>query len=94
MAIWPFLFTRYDKSTLSESILNHEKIHFRQQLEMLWIGFFLWYSVEFVLLYLKLRNRDMAYRQISFEREAYGHESHKDYLKHRKWFAWSRYLRQ
>lgn len=33
-----------------------------------------------------------AYENISFEREAYAHDSAPDYLKGRWWFSWTKYL--
>lgn len=93
MCIWPFLFVRkeYDISGNS-SILNHERIHARQQLEMLWILFFVWYGVEYLMRLWRYKNRHQAYHALSFEREAYAHDENKDYLKTRKPFAWIYYL--
>ena len=34
-----------------------------------------------------------AYRNISFEREAYSNEKDLSYLDNRKWFAWIRYIK-
>ena len=87
MTVWPFIFARDE---LDDVTLNHEKIHGRQQLEMLWVLFFVWYVVEWaVKLFVGMGN---AYRRISFEREAYGHEAEPDYLKRRKMWAWWRYV--
>ncbi len=75
---------------LTPVLLNHERIHTLQQLEMLLVGFYLWYVVEWLYYCCKLRNSAKAYRAISFEREAYQHESDLTYLQHRPWFAWAR----
>lgn len=93
MAIWPFLFTRLKRSEVSEELIRHERIHFRQQMEMLWIGFFLWYFLEFFLRWLKTKNRMTAYRNISFEREAYREEANLHYLSARKPFAWFKHYK-
>ncbi|MBR3014818.1 MAG: hypothetical protein IKH69_07330, partial [Bacteroidaceae bacterium] len=66
-----------------------ERIHTRQMLEMLIVGFYLWYVVEWLL---RLPQKGSAYRHISLEREAYAHEHDLGYLEHRKHFAWWRYL--
>lgn len=73
----------------SDRLLNHERIHTRQMLEMLIVGFYLWYFVEWLL---RLPRKGNAYRRISFEREAYAHENDSQYLQCRKPFAWFHYL--
>ena len=74
---------------VSDSLLNHERIHTRQMLEMLVVGFYLWYLVEWLI---RLAQKGDAYQKISLEREAYIHEHDLEYLQHRKPFAWWRYL--
>lgn len=64
-------------------LINHEKIHLRQQLELLVLPFFFIYIVEFLIRLLQFRSWKLAYRNISFEREAYGNEKDLDYLKTR-----------
>ena len=77
------------KVVVNPILLNHERIHTRQMLEMLIVGFYLWYVVEWLL---RLPRKGSAYRHISLEREAYAHEHDLGYLEHRKHFAWWRYL--
>ena len=72
-------------------VINHEKIHWRQQLEMLILPFYIWYVIE--LLIKKLIDRDTAYTCMSFEREAYKHQYELNYLKKRKPYSWVKYLR-
>lgn len=81
-----FMFFRKD-GHVSDSDIQHETIHFRQQLEWLFIGFFIIYFLEFLYRLIRYRNWDKAYRTISFEKEAYTHEREEGYLKHRKWWA-------
>ena len=69
---------------LSETELNHELIHAAQQKELLYIPFFIWYGIEWIILYFKYRNWEKAYFNIRFEREAYHHEADLNYLKNRK----------
>lgn len=73
----------------SEYLLNHERIHTRQMLEMLVIGFYVWYFIEWLI---RLPQPGNAYRNISFEKEAYTHEYNLHYLAERKSFAWWYYL--
>ena len=65
------------------AILNHEHIHWQQQMEMLIIPFYFWYVIEWMF---------KGYRKISFEKEAYLNEHNPDYLKTRKRYAWVSYL--
>ncbi len=93
MCIWPFIFVR-PETTISEgsSILNHERIHARQQLEMFWLFFFVWYGIEYLLRFILYQNHFKAYRAISLEKEAYENESNHEYLAKRKAYAWFGYL--
>ncbi len=43
---------------------------------------------------IRYRDGDKAYREIPFEREAYGHEEEGGYLATRKRYAWLKYIRQ
>ena len=75
MTVWPFIFSRTELSNVD---LNHEKIHGKQQLELLILPFYLIYFVEWIF---------KGYRKISFEKEAYKHEGDLEYLKTRKHYA-------
>ena len=73
---------------LSETELNHEMIHVAQQKELLYIPFFIWYGIEWLLLFFKYRDWEKAYFHIRFEEEAYHHQSDLDYLKHRRHYCY------
>ncbi len=73
---------------LSATELNHELIHAAQQKELLYIPFFIWYGIEWLLLFFKYRNWEKAYFHIRFEKEAYQHQTDLDYLKHRRHFCY------
>lgn len=75
---------------LPNNLIQHERIHTAQMLEMGIAGFYLWYVIEW-LIRLPLKGR--AYSRISFEREAYVHMDDENYLLHRRHYAWWRYLR-
>ena len=53
---FPFVFLKYRKDTDNEVLLNHEKIHIKQQLEMLVVPFFIWYFIEFLFKLLIYKN--------------------------------------
>lgn len=75
--------------------LNHEYIHTMQQLEMLFVFFYLWYGVEYLVRMVQYKfDRRMAYYYISFEQEAYANERNEDYKRRRKPFSWVKYLRK
>lgn len=76
-------------SALSLAELRHEAIHTAQMKEMLYIGFYLWYIVEWLIRLFKKGN---AYRKISFEHEAYYNQCVPNYLYERPRFGWLNYL--
>lgn len=92
MALFFIILARRGRA-LSRIVINHEKIHFAQQREMLWLPFLLWYGLEFLVRLAEYRNWDDAYRNISFEREAFANDTNFAYLVfERKPFAWIKYL--
>lgn len=109
ITLFPFILINkwlYDKPINDISldvIINHEKIHLKQQLEMLILPFYIWYLFEYLIRYIHykrifkwtLSNIEIwnkAYQNISFEREAYKHERNLNYLHNRKLFSWFKYL--
>lgn len=92
ITLFPFIILKYAKDRNNPVLINHEKIHLRQQLEMMVIFFYLWYVIEYFFWYIKLKDSYMAYRYISFEREAYAMEDDLDYLKNRKIFSFLKYI--
>ena len=54
--------------------------------------FFYWYGLEYLIRWAVYRNRDKAYENICFEREAYGNQHDMDYIDRRDPFAWFKYL--
>jgi hypothetical protein len=75
-------------------LVRHEKIHFLQQLEMLFVFHWLFYSFFYLLSRSKGHGHYTAYRNNPFELEAYSREADITYLKTRKHFAWIQYLRE
>jgi len=69
---------------LNQYDLNHEMIHVKQQRELLYLPFFIWYVVEWLILYCKYRDSTKAYFNIRFEKEAYKHQGDLSYLKRRR----------
>ena len=93
ITVFPFIFLKYKVLKHNEVIINHEKIHLRQQLELLVITFYVFYLIEFLIRLIKYKNWNLAYKNISFEGEAYKNESYLDYLNHRKSWQFLKYIR-
>ncbi len=91
ITLFPFVFVKYSNLKENTYFLNHERIHLRQQMELLVIPFFIWYGLEFVLRYIQYGNWSSAYRNISFEREAYANEKDLNYLKTRSFWNFLKY---
>ena len=86
--VFGLIFCRSDKGRLTKVDENHEYIHTLQQRELLFVGFMLWYMVEWLWRYLKCRDWMKAYYALYFEREAYAMERDLTYRDHRRHFAW------
>jgi len=91
IAIFPFIFLKYRSLKEDIVLLNHEKIHLRQQLELLIVPFYILYFLEFLVRFIGCRNWQQAYRNISFEREAYINEKDLNYLKLRPLWSFVKY---
>jgi hypothetical protein len=94
LTVFPFVFVKYGLDKENSVFINHERIHLRQQLELLIIPFFIWYFLEFFLRLIQYKNTDLAYRNISFEREAYANENNIDFLKQRSFWEFLKYIGQ
>lgn len=92
MALYPFIFVRDKKLRGNAEFINHEKIHLRQQAEMLVLPFYIWYIIEYLFLLLKFRDKKKAYRNISFEKEAYANQADTTYLKQRPLWNFIKYF--
>ncbi|GAB3889684.1 hypothetical protein [Spirosoma agri] len=87
MALFPFILVRKPNPGLV--LINHERIHLRQQAELGIVPFYLWYILEYLIRRLYFRTHYAAYRNISFEREAFANEMDLNYLKKRSvWAFW------
>lgn len=92
LTAFPFVFVKFAEDKKNRIFVNHEKIHLRQQLELLVLPFFIWYLLEYCIRLVQYKNANLAYRNISFEREAYTNESNLEYLKIRPFFNFCNYL--
>ena len=93
LTIYPFVFLKNKELKSDEYLLNHENIHLQQQKELLWIFFFIIYTVEYFIRLIQYKNHHKAYKNISFEREAYINEGNLNYLLDRKIFSFLSYFK-
>lgn len=79
--LFGILFVRGTISDINLKLLNHEKIHTAQMKELGYILFYIIYILEWLY---RLMCKGNAYRNISFEKEAYNNENNLNYLNTRK----------
>ena len=92
LTLWPFVFLKEKELKHDKVLLNHESIHLKQQLELLILPFFVCYGLEFLWKLLVYKHRYLAYRNLSFEREAYENEKNLNYIQPRKPYSFLRYV--
>jgi hypothetical protein len=92
LTFYPFVFLADEDDKLNEIFINHEKIHIRQQLELLIVPFYIWYFTEYLFRLIQFRDKKKAYYAISFEREAYANEKDLEYLKSRSFWRFIQYF--
>lgn len=116
ITIWPLIFARKSAKWLKDYEENHEKIHLRQQFEVLIISFMLilmtvlcldlsrwlilisllvyyaWYGLEWLIRFAIYHDTNIAYKNISFEQEAYVNQYDMNYLNKRGVFAWAKFI--
>ena len=92
LSLWPFIFLKNDSLKSDAVLINHEKIHLKQQQELLILPFYLVYLAEWVFRTVWYLDSYRAYQNVSFEREAYANEANPEYLGQRKTFSFIKYL--
>lgn len=75
-------------------VIHHERVHLQQQLELLIVPFFMMYAFEFLVRLIQYKNWQLAYRNISFEREAYTKEKDLDYLNSRPMWSFINFIKK
>lgn len=87
--IFGILFARKN-AVIDDVTINHESIHTEQMKEMLYVFFYVWYLIEWII---RLFMKGNAYKNISFEKEAYANDKISNYITSRKKYTWISYLR-
>ncbi len=93
ITLYPFVFLKYEQQKQNEVLLNHERIHIIQQKELLVLFFYIWYVIEFFIRLLVCKNWSIAYKNISFEQEAYNNQPNLMYIQKRPIWAFLRYIK-
>ena len=88
ITLYPFIISR---EKMSEDLLLHESIHIAQQKELFVLLFYILYGWDYLKGYIKFRNKELAYRRIRFEQEAYAQMFNESYLDNRKSYSWRKY---
>ena len=92
IALYPFILIKRSELWDNAELIHHEKIHHRQQLELLLVGFYILYGINYLFNLLRYRTHYKAYREIIFEREAFAMDKDLNYLKSRKMFAFVKFF--
>ena len=92
ITLYPFIIVSQIDLKQNEVMINHEKIHIRQQIELLIVPFFICYGIEFLVKWIFSEDINTAYRNISFEKEAYANEKDLNYLKRRSFYGFLNYF--
>jgi hypothetical protein len=92
LTFFPFVFIKNKEDVLDKVFVNHEKIHLRQQIELLVIPFYVCYGIEFFIRWIITKDKNVAYRNISFEKEAYTNEKDLNYIESRSFWKFLNYF--
>ena len=92
LAVFPVIVVKHRDFKNNQRLIYHERIHFAQQLELLFVPFFMLYLLNYLWNLIRFHSHEKAYREICFEREAYANDNNFNYLKKRSLFSFFRYL--
>ena len=82
----------FSRGVMSNETKRHETIHYKQWLELGFVGFLILYPLFWLVLRIKYRSGKKAYVRNPLEREAYKNEADGNYLLTRKPYAWVKYI--
>jgi len=82
----------WDRGVSSERRKRHETIHYKQQLELLFVFQWILYGLFWLIGFVRYRDGSKAYYESPFEREAYTNDDDENYLQKRPFWAWTRYI--
>jgi hypothetical protein len=85
MTVGPFVFC---KPGIKETTRNHERIHYQQNIETLFVGLLVIYTYDYIKGLLCGKNSYDSYMSTRSEIEAYDNENNLKYLSQRKRYQW------
>jgi hypothetical protein len=92
VTVFPFIFVRSSRD-MFPWLITHERIHIKQQLELLVVGSVILYVSEFLYARFILRlSHTNAYYWTSAEQEAHLNQNNPNYLQSRKLFSQLLYI--
>jgi len=94
ITLYPFIFVRKKNLLENKRLMNHERIHVKQELELLILPFYVLYVFNYIINLIIYQNHKKAYLNIIFEREAYQNDFDMNYLNNRKWFSSFNYFKK
>jgi len=94
MAIFPFILVGKKHYRYDAILINHEKIHLAQQLELLVLPFYFCYLGNYLINLFFYQGHHEAYLNIFFEREAYAYEGDLNYLRKRRFWAFLQFWKK
>lgn len=80
----------FSRGKINTTMRIHETIHYRQWLELGFIGFLILYPTFWLWNRLRGMSGAEAYFEIPFEKEAYSNQGDLGYLFRRRAYAWAR----
>ena len=92
LSLWPFIILKNSALKKDAILINHERIHLKQQQELFLLAFYVIYLLEWSVRCVFYLNTYKAYQNISFEREAYANERNLKYTAERKAYSFIKYL--
>lgn len=93
ITFYPFLFITSDNKS-NEELIRHETIHIRQQIELLIVGAWLLFILEYSYAkFVKKLDSRQAYYYTALEQEAHRNAMKRDYLCRRRPYATLKYIR-
>lgn len=92
LSLWPFIILKTSSLKNDNILINHERIHLKQQIELFILPFYIFYLLEWLIKCIYYLDSYKAYQNISFEREAYANESNLNFVSERKPFGFIKYL--
>jgi hypothetical protein len=93
LSFFVFIWIRKESQDQTQ-LIRHEKIHFWQQVEMLFIFHWIFYGLFYLLGRVNGQCHYIAYRYNPFEIEAFSNDPDTHYLKKRRPFAWTAYVKE